>query len=311
MNYNDKYIKYKIKYNNLKKTIKKTIKKNGGSSQFLQYYSKFTNDKIKQTASYIYYRDGDGVFYFALARKVPYGARPDNKRNTGAAGTNKKYHGKWGTLGGSIGGVNKKLWHHAIDEINEEADMNIRYSEVDIKNVRRGKLSLKSFISWKTVGLFLFEYNDKNGKEFFKFFPKFPSKRGGRRLVKSSKGEIDYVSSFTMKQLVKFQNKERNQYKNNFIISYVINSFNKFVIPEIYRLNISKTLYKWLNTLKPITNNNQRIILPLPNYSRSGRNTRYRKNTVITNNKQYIPIILRILPFLRRLYNLPLKIIFS
>ena len=55
MNYNDKYIKYKIKYNNLKKTIKK----NGGSSQFPEI---FTSRNFNQTASYIYCRDRDGFF---------------------------------------------------------------------------------------------------------------------------------------------------------------------------------------------------------------------------------------------------------
>ena len=68
-------------------------------------------------------------------------------------------------------------------------------------------------------------------------------------------------------------------------MSYVINSFNNFAIPEISRLNISRTLSsKWLNKLIPIPDKNPRIIFPLL-IIQDPRNARYRtyqENTVIT-----------------------------
>ena len=53
-------------------------------------------------ASYIYTRNpNDGVYYFALARKVPYNARlRTSGPNTGAAETAIKNMGKWGNFGG-------------------------------------------------------------------------------------------------------------------------------------------------------------------------------------------------------------------
>jgi len=110
----NKYIKYKTKYNELKNQF-------GGAITQLDIFQK---KQTQYTASYVYTRDSNGVFYFGLARKVPLGTRKRLfGKNTGAAGTNIEYCGKWGSFGGS----NKKNvtpLQAAIDEINEEANLN-------------------------------------------------------------------------------------------------------------------------------------------------------------------------------------------
>lgn len=260
-----KYIKYKKKYIKLKKSINIL----GGSSK----PGVFGKRNITKTASFIYCRDPNtGVYYFALGRKVPYGSkkRLNPNYNSGAAGTDIKYHGKWGSFGGSI---DKNLSHrsnlfNAISEINEEAGIkfdsnnNVDASKYTRKQKQKHKILYLESYDEKTVpgvGLFLFKYRDCN--KFFNHFPKFPNKRGGVKLVNRSKGEIDYVSSFSMKQLVKVQNKELKN-NNNFMMSYVINSFNSFVLPQL-----SKTFnQKWFKKLIATKDTKQRKVYPKPKY---------------------------------------------
>ena len=114
--------------------------------------------------------------------------------------------------------------------------------------------------------MFLFKYRDC--KTFFNHFPIFPEKRGGVELVNRSKGEIDYVSSFSMEQLVEAQTGELKN-SNNFMMSYVINSFKKFVLP-----NISQTFeQKWNKKLIYIQDTKPRKVNPQPIYieDKSGR----------------------------------------
>lgn len=70
----------------------------------------------KYTASYIYTRDktDSNKYYFAVCRKIPLGARirikknpPNPTPNTGAAGTEQRYFGKWSSFGG---GIKYKNW---------------------------------------------------------------------------------------------------------------------------------------------------------------------------------------------------------
>ena len=95
--FEEKYIKYKKKYTKLKKSINIS----GGSSK----PGVFGKNFITKTASFIYCRiPNTEYYYFALARKVPHDSRIrlNPKHNSGAAGTDIKYHGKWGSFGGSI-----------------------------------------------------------------------------------------------------------------------------------------------------------------------------------------------------------------
>lgn len=263
--FEEKYIKYKEKYIKLKKSINIL----GGSSK----PGVFGKRNITKTASFIYCREPNtGVYYFALGRKVPYGSRKrlNPNHNSGAAGTDIKYHGKWGSFGGSI---NKNTSHrsnlfNAISEINEEAGIkfysrnNVDASKYTGKQEQKHKILYLESYNEKTVpgvGLFLFKY--RNCRTFFNHFPKFPNKRGGVKLVNGSKGEIDYVSSFSMKQLVEAQNKELKN-NNNFMMSYVINSFNSFVLPHL-----SQTFkQKWVKKLIAIQDTKPRKVNPQPKY---------------------------------------------
>lgn len=264
--FKEKYIKYKKKYIKLKNSINIL----GGSSK----PGVFGKRNITKTASFIYcIEPRSGVYYFALGRKVPHDSRIrlNPKHNSGAAGTNIEYHGKWGSFGGSI---NKNTSHrsnlfNAISEINEEAGIKINSTnDIDAfkytgKQEQKHKTLYLESYDEKTVpgvGLFLFKYRDC--RIFFNHFPKFPNKRGGVELVNRSKGEIDYVSSFSMEQLVEAQNGENKNNNNNFMMSYVINSFNKFVLPHL-----SQTFkQKWNEKLFAIQDTKPRKIISPPIY---------------------------------------------
>jgi len=140
MDFYKKYIKYKTKYIELKNL-------SGGVIPKLNIF-----DYIEITASYIYTQDNKGVFYFALARKVPFGTRKrfiDPKTNTaspntGAAKTLVEYCGKWGSFGGSASRRTNVLTA-AIQEINEEGGLQnfFKSEEVNIfwKNNNLNKIN--------------------------------------------------------------------------------------------------------------------------------------------------------------------------
>jgi len=194
------------------------------------------NNKLSTTASYIYSRDpNSGMFYFAFCRKVLPGRRiMINGPPRGAAGTKEQYHGKWGSFGGSSSRSSRHTLAAAIDEINDEAGLNLNSdkSHVNIDETKKesNKLNLEVYID-NGVGIFIFFIPDFD--IFTTLFPKYPSARKGPALVTSSHGEIDTVSSFNIDQMREQQDREYNLNINNYFLSYNLNTFNNIVIPHI------------------------------------------------------------------------------
>ena len=177
-----------------------------------------------------------GTYYFVLARKVPIGSRIrlNPRNNTGAAGTEDRFCGKWGSFGGGVDGKAKSTLDAAIIEISDEGGIpGLTSKTIDIEWAQRRNMSSPFRLELATekndVALLLFHVNFET---FKKLFPPFPNKRGGADIVTSSHGEIDYVSAFTIQQLVDEQKKETNK-GNNFMLSYAVNTFNELVFPHI------------------------------------------------------------------------------
>jgi len=221
-----------------------------------------------RTASYIYTRDPqNGEFLFALARKIPENSRVRIKgSNTGSAGTKSEYCGKWGSFGGSVDSKSKHMLAAAITEIAEEGNISgLSYQDVDIpwiRGVKKNaliKLELVKQINGTVIFLFLMNFN-----YFKRLFPIFPKTRGGADIVTSSKGEIDLVSSFSFGQIIGLQDNEITQKKNNFVLSYVVDSFNQFIKPEIERLSGSFSRH---SRLAKVNDQSSRTIIPTPKYT--------------------------------------------
>ena len=224
-------------------------------------------NKYGKTASYLYTRDPKtGIYYFVLARKVPIGSRKriDPRGKTGAAGTQDKYCGKWGSFGGTVDNKSKHTLDAAIIEISDEGGISGLNSKIiDIKwskNTNAGSpftLELATEINSVAVLLFRVEF-----ETFESLFPPFPDKRGGAEIVTSSHGEIDYVSSFTMQQLIDLQNDEI-QKGNNFILSYVVDTFNQVIFPHIASESRKFSERDLLNRVRDIVD---RKVSPHPTY---------------------------------------------
>lgn len=218
------------------------------------------NNKLSTTASYIYSRDSsNGKFYFVFCRKVlPNRRIMKDGSLKGAAGTNEQYHGKWGSFGGSSSRSSRHTLAAAIDEINDEANLNFKHNaDVNIdrsKNVTQ-QLNLKVYINKKGVGIFIFFLPDFN--LFTTLFPKYPSARKGPALVTSSHGEIDTVSSFNMDDIREQQAIEYRLNTNNYFLSYNLDTFNDTVIPYIsfvsndFKTNNFSNRIRYIKDTKP------------------------------------------------------------
>ena len=219
------------------------------------------NNNFQYTASYIYSRDCKGVFHFALARKVPTGSRIrlGKNKNSGAAGTKSKYHGKWGTFGGKKDPKSKHTLDAAIREISDEAGINgLSSKNVDIVWLKRkltAPLTLEITTVKNGVAIFIFKMNDYN--LFQTWFP--TQTRGGANIVTTSKGEIDLVGSFTMEKIIQKQIEEMRRFGNNFFLSYALESFNIIVFP--YIRSISRSFQKkWSQNIGYLTDINPRQV---------------------------------------------------
>lgn len=221
------------------------------------------NNNFQYTASYIYSRDSKGVFHFALARKVPTGSRirlgKNINKNSGAAGTKPKYHGKWGTFGGKKDPKSRHTLDAAIREISDEAGITgLSYKNVDIVWLKRkltAPLTLEITTVKNGVAIFIFKMNDYN-----LFQTWFPTRtRGGANIVTTSKGEIDLVGSFTMEKIIQKQIEEMRRFGNNFFLSYALESFNMIVFPYIRSISISFQK-KWSQNIGYLTDINPRQV---------------------------------------------------
>ena len=224
-------------------------------------------NKYGKTASYLYTRYPNGTFYFVLARKVPIGSRVrlNPKGRTGAAGTQDRYCGKWGSFGGATDNKATSTLDAAIIEISDEGGIHgLTSKTIDIEWAQRRNLNSPFKLELATekndVALLLFHVDFTT---FQKLFPTFPNKRGGADIVTSSHGEIDYVSAFTIQQLVDEQKKETNK-GNNFMLSYAVNTFNELVFPHI----ASKSrAFSQREMLTRVVDSTDRKVSPHPTYT--------------------------------------------
>lgn len=226
------------------------------------------------TTSLIYTRDANGIFYFALARKLGVGARQRQSpnKNSGPAGTDIKYAGKYGFFGGK---KNKKYrvpkhdLEASISEIRDEANLpNLIHTNVFIDWIPSINYTPQCFklekaweINSNVVG-FVYYIEDYN--HFFNLFPPYPATRSGPDIVTSSCGEIDQVSSFTMAQIMELQEIEVNN-NNNFIIGYCIETFNTHIIPFISTKS-NEFRKKWNKSIPMVVDTTPFIVHNTPIY---------------------------------------------
>ena len=132
------------------------------------------------------------------------------------------------------------------------------YTRIKKKNALI-RLQLVEQMNGTVIFLFLMNFN-----YFKRLFPIFPKTRGGADIVTSSKGEIDLVSSFSFGQIIGLQNNEISQKKNNFVLSYVVESFNRFIKPEIERMSSSFSRH---SRLSKVDDKRSRTIRHTPKYT--------------------------------------------
>jgi hypothetical protein len=258
--YKEKYLKYKQKYLDLK----------GGG---FNIFSQTTN----QTASYIYTIDTNGVYYFAICRKVQRGARQRlGGTNTGAAGTDEKYWGKWGSLGG---GASKKLncLEAAISEINHEANINavigydwkpedIYISWMPRGSPRKNEPKLLYAIDPndnKKLSIYLFFIEDK--KTFFRLFPKLTENiRRGADIVTTSQGETDAVASVSIENMISYQKYEIKYYNNNFFQSYFCDTFDRIIKTQIIQDKGFNRIKNYTTDIPFVSDRKERIPYEFP-----------------------------------------------
>jgi hypothetical protein len=197
-------------------------------------------------AAYIYTRDGTDI-YFGLVRKLfSDGRRIIPRKNPhvgyildGAAGTDRKYWGKWTSIGGNR---DKKIHNLAaiIEELNHETGAEYYIgkkfisNEVDLSKVgipiKSYKKELKCKHIEKKEGVIICILKMEN-TIFFNLFPK--AGRTSPEILYSSQGEIDATKSFTIKELFDSQSLAITKKNNNFLISYFVKNLYEVVLPKI------------------------------------------------------------------------------
>ena len=218
------------------------------------------------TGVYVVAVDPRGTLHFGFGRKVPPGRRQifektGKKRvrvtNLGAAGTEPKYHGKWSSLGGGSDRNATNALEAAIIELQDEA-----YFAEFFPKPRGKPYPLwvdKVWIPWKgkkvqkgatppSKPLWLLDARDIRGasiflfqmewNQFYKIFPNVdpPDKRirGGDNLVMGSHGEMDFTASFTLEQMLSFQNAEvRQTQADGLFTGYTLRGFTQVVLPAL------------------------------------------------------------------------------
>lgn len=205
----------------------------------------FKTEKLA-TGIYCYHTEStSNITYFGFVRKIPAKGRIHSEHNTlvGAAGTEEKYFGKWTTIGGSAKGDKTNI-ERAIDEFNDDTGikerlgMKFNNKEVDFSHLGMNKPPIPSRLVCRLaqnynnkVAIFLFEIPDE--KLFFNIFP-----RGGVTsdvLAKTSKGEIDAIQSYNMKEIVELQTSELKKGQNYFT-KYSIDTFHNLILPKMFEL---------------------------------------------------------------------------
>lgn len=158
---------------------------------------------------------------------------------SGAAGTNPEFYGKWASLGGGADVKATNPLDAARIEVNDEAGVFPKLQQWQIY-VPWGKLTFDPKQHRVTLihadqptprqKVFIFVFKWENWDEFNTLFPDvdtLSALRGGQAMVKASHGEIDYVQSFTLDQIVAFHtsSKAQSSGESNFFTRYTLATF--------------------------------------------------------------------------------------
>lgn len=192
-----------------------------------------------------------------FTRKVPRGTR-HNRRTTGAAGTNEKFWGKYGSFGGT---ADRHSCHAAdafIKEMHHEGGFsripplaNLSYKDMKLPGHLRsysGRDLLEVMVYDQTPHMDIFVVKFA----WYLFVQICPPDilLKDPRIFKESSEEIDLLAQFSMSDIVTFQNDEIATSRNNFFLSYAVDSFNDYVLQHLLRNNASFA-HKWNNVRIP------------------------------------------------------------
>lgn len=208
------------------------------------------------TGVYIFAINPDtGQVHVAFGRKVPGGRRvpywwsnanpgktvteAPKKVLSGAAGTKPEFHGKWASLGGGADKTATNPLDAARIEVNDEAGVFPKLQQREIY-VPWGKPKFDPTQHRVTLihadqptpshKVFIFVFKWENWEEFYTLFPDvntLSALRGGQAMVSASHGEIDFVQSFTLDQIVFFHMTSKGQSSgdSNFFTRYTLATF--------------------------------------------------------------------------------------
>ena len=182
-----------------------------------------------------------GEILILIVRKAPQGTR--NGRNTGAAGTNVIYHGKWTSIGGTPANFDHgRRVKHPLQavciEFRDEAGLNLLPSFANFTHHdvvlpgsmhspnHRDLVHLRHYTQIQSLDFFIMEVS---WNVLCQICPvQFAL---NLRLINTSHGEIDAIGYVSTSQIEQLQSHEILVHQNNFFISYFINTFNECVMP--------------------------------------------------------------------------------
>jgi hypothetical protein len=226
MDYYSKYLKYKKKYLELENQ----------KAGFLKVFD--SGDTHLKVAAYIFTRSStDGQFLFGCVRKLYNGGRVCGSR--GAAGTDRKYWGKWTSIGGTRSPRSTSHLDAIIRELNDETNSKFATGEVDLTLLNSRltkpattKLTCHLAEEVSGVAVFIFEMKEL---DFLRIFPIAGVESPA--IFRSSHGELDAIKAFTMGEIFEMQEKEIKDKANNYFISYFLTNLVNKCIPIISDLN--------------------------------------------------------------------------
>ena len=198
-----------------------------------------------------------------FTRKVPRGTR-HNRRTTGAAGTDDKYWGKYGSFGGTA----DRHSHHAADAFIKEMLHEGGFSRIpQLANLShrdmilpghtrsisgRDLLEVKVYEQTQNLDIFVVKFP---WHLFVQICPPNTLLRD-RRIFYESSEEIDLLVQLSMNNIVYFQQHEISSRRNNFFLGYAVDTLNGYVLPYLVRNN-RFFAQKWMNVSIPRVNDVQ------------------------------------------------------
>ena len=218
-------------------------------------------------AAYVYTREDKGFYYFGLVRKLyEDGRQIIPRRNSGvgyildgAAGTDKKYWGKWTSIGGNRDGTKSHI-EAIIDELNHETGLgpSKRFTTHDVGfDIESNPDPKKSYkIDCKYIeeinGVIMCTLKILDHDLFFEIFPK--SGKTSSYILQKSQGEIDATKAFKLLDIFNLQEEEVRKKNNNYFISYFLKNFS-LILNRVAKDSPNKDKF---NTIKIISDTESR-----------------------------------------------------